>query len=99
MESVNSKREIVNIEYKEKNKVKTVAVDQNFDESQIQMKISELIEEIEGKKQCKVCGYKNRELRRHVEVHIEGLHYSCQPCGKTFRSKNSLSKHKYTFHK
>ena len=75
--------------------VKTVDVDQNFDESQIQTKILELIEEKDGKKHCKVCGYNSEKLKRHVEVHIEGLSYSCQPCGKTFRSKNSLTFHRY----
>ena len=88
-------REIVNYECEEKRSVKTVAVGQNFDESQLQTKILELIVEKDGKKQCKVCGYNSEKLKRHVEVHIEGLSYSCHPCGKTFRSKNSLTFHKY----
>ena len=95
LEFPSKQREMVNYEYEEKRSVKTVAVDQNFDESQIQTKILELIEERNGKKHCKVCGYNSKELKRHVEVHIEGLSYSCHPCGKTFRSKNSLTFHKY----
>ena len=95
VETVYTKREIE--KYEENKNIKTVAVDENFDETQIQMKIQELIEDRNGKKQCKVCGYSNvKNLGRHVEVHIQGLSYNCQTCGKTFRYKIiSISKHDY----
>ena len=95
VETVYTKREIE--KYEEKKNIKTVAVDENFDETQIQRKIQELIEDRNGKKQCKVCGYSNvKNLGRHVEVHIQGLSYNCQQCGKTFRYKIiSISKHEY----
>ena len=51
---------------------------------------------------CKVCNYRSNhktKLTNHIETHIEGLSYSCSVCHKTFRSRNSLKKHKSIFHK
>ena len=53
---------------------------------------------------CKICGKimrakdmgsARKDMRRHVETHIEGLSYTCPTCSKVFRSVNSLNKHKY----
>ena len=47
--------------------------------------------------ECKSCGRTARtssDIRRHVEVHIEGLSFKCQTCGNTFRSRNILNRHK-----
>ena len=49
--------------------------------------------------ECKSCGKTARtssDIRRHVEVHIEGLSFECQTCGSTFRSRNLLNRHKST---
>ena len=35
----------------------------------------------------------------HVETHIEGVTHGCNICSKTFKTRNSLDKHKYTYHK
>ena len=46
--------------------------------------------------ECKSCGKTARtssDIRRHVEVHIEGLSFECQTCGNTFRSRNHLKTH------
>ena len=40
-----------------------------------------------------------RDMRNHVETHIEGLAYPCKVCGKEYRSNNSLQKHKSTYHR
>ena len=51
--------------------------------------------------QCKACGKvgnHDRNMKRHVEIHIDGLSYDCPLCDKTFRSKNSFNFHKYTYH-
>ena len=51
---------------------------------------------------CKVCNYSKkvkRDVVKHIETHIEGLSYSCSVCTKTFRSRNSLDKHKSVYHK
>ena len=56
---------------------------------------------------CKVCGrifggaLKRAKFnaKRHVEIHIEGLVYTCSVCSRTFRSKKSLNNHEYSNHK
>ena len=60
----------------------------------------------DGRNECTVCGKKQgnesgakSNLKRHIETHLEGLSFSCQLCGKTFRSTNSFNTHKTRFHK
>ena len=69
-------------------------------------KYNEFMED--GHVKCTVCGkqssedvkrFRLRNMRKHVEIHMEGLSYSCPMCDKTFRSKNALSCHKYVYHK
>ena len=51
---------------------------------------------------CKLCGFtakKPSAVKNHIETHLEGLSYSCQQCGKAFRSNNSLRNHKSTYHR
>ena len=46
---------------------------------------------------CKTCGKvanRNSDIRKHVEIHIEGLSFECQFCGKSFRSRVILKQHK-----
>ena len=55
--------------------------------------------DVDGTKkwQCIICNRVSRDLsnaKEHVEVHIEGLSFSCQSCDKTFRSRNALRQHK-----
>ena len=63
----------------------------------------------DGTVSCKICGrnFQARNIRKadarknarsHVEIHIEGLVYTCTECSKTFRSKNSLNFHVYKYH-
>ena len=50
---------------------------------------------------CKVCNKSSKEnnnMRKHAEVHIEGLSFPCQLCGQTFRSRKVLSYHKLSKH-
>ena len=68
----------------------------------VEDKIQELIERSEGMNYCKVCDYKSDRLfntKEHVEIHIEGLSYSCQLCDKTFRSRHALRTHSSRNHK
>ena len=47
--------------------------------------------------QCIICNQVSRDLshaKEHVEVHFEGLSFSCQSCDKTYRSRNALRQHK-----
>ena len=54
---------------------------------------------------CKICGklFGGKDAKSnakiHVEVHIEGLIYTCYLCDKKFRSKSSLSMHRSRKHK
>ena len=68
----------------------------------VEDKIQELIERSGGMNYCKECDYKSSRffnMKEHVEIHIEGLSYTCQICQKTFRSKNTLRSHSLYNHK
>ena len=51
--------------------------------------------------QCKVCGKegKGNAIKDHIEAHhLEGIVLPCDQCEKTFRCRNSFSKHRRTDH-
>jgi len=51
---------------------------------------------------CTVCGKegKNSNIMDHIEAkHLEGVSIPCGFCEKSFRSRNGLRHHKYSFHK
>ena len=51
---------------------------------------------------CKVCGKEGTwgQIRDHIEAkHITGISTPCDLCGKSFKSRNSLANHKYTYHR
>ena len=75
---------------------KIVSAVQSMSSWEVDDRIQELIERREGLLYCQVCDYKTNRLsnvKEHVEIHIEGLSYTCQFCDKTFRSKNSYRVH------
>merc|ERR1712243_23074 len=46
---------------------------------------------------CNACGKFGREkgnIRKHVEIHVDGLSFSCNVCFNTFRSRMMLNNHK-----
>ena len=50
---------------------------------------------------CKSCGRSAKwvsDMRKHVEIHIEGLSFPCPHCDKTFRSRYVLKGHKKSHH-
>ena len=50
---------------------------------------------------CKVCGKEGSHIniQQHIEArHITGLTHTCGICGKKFKTKNSLTVHKYKYH-
>ena len=55
--------------------------------------------------QCTVCGKTTkgkdatRDLKRHIETHIDGLSYPCKICGKFSRTSRGLLHHKSKYHK
>ena len=64
--------------------------------------VNELVNTENGVFICKACGKTGNDksnMKRHAEIHIEGMSYSCPSCDKTFRSKNALNIHVSRFHK
>ena len=88
-----------------------MAVVKNNPESQDFKQVEKLDENIvvgaDGRTlSCGICSktlsrpYSKHEMRRHVESHLKNeLSYTCNLCGNTFRSSNSLKTHKTAFHK
>jgi len=63
--------------------------------------VDQLVKNADNMFECKSCGRTARsssDIRRHVEIHIEGLSFDCQICGNSFRTRCSLAKH-YKKHK
>ena len=70
--------------------------------SEVDTKFSELIVREENMYRCTVCDRKMKskaDMSRHLETHLSGLSYECPTCGKSFRSTNSLNKHKSVYHR
>ena len=70
--------------------------------SEIETKFSELIVKEDDMYRCTVCDrimQKRINMSRHLETHLSGLTYECPTCGKSFRSTNSLNKHKSVYHR
>ena len=67
----------------------------------LKQKVDDLIEQNGENWSCKVCGKVanksitswKRNLQRHTQIHMEGLTYTCNLCGKEFRCKVYLDKH------
>ena len=46
---------------------------------------------------CKICNkwdIKASQIKRHAEIHIQGLSFPCNTCGGSFRTRKLLSNHK-----
>ena len=71
---------------------------------EIKRKTLELFETKDGDFNCLACDFTSSGksgkwlMKRHIEVHFDGLSYPCTLCNKEFRSKNSLVYHKSTNH-
>ena len=73
-----------------------------FTPEEIEEKIKEIHQKIDGVWTCMVCDYtstKSTNVKVHVEKHMDGLSYRCDVCRKEFRLINSLNWHKSTVHK
>ena len=80
---------------------KSVAVVSSASNLEAKAAVDDLVEKTENGYMCKACGKttKTLDIRRHVEIHIEGLSFDCQFCEKSFRSRNVLNTHKSTQHR
>ena len=64
--------------------------------------INGLIEKVTTGFECKCCGKTSSlsgDMRKHVEIHIEGLSYDCTLCEKSFRSHKLLNNHRQRNHR
>ena len=62
----------------------------------------EIIREPGGVFKCGRCQKqfnKISNVKEHIETHFDGLSFPCQLCGKDFRSRQCLRKHKINHHK
>ena len=71
---------------------------------EIKRKIGKLYEKTDGGWRCLVCEHTNSgqmssNIRMHVEIHLDGLVYTCKLCSQEFRSRNDLNNHKTSHHK
>ena len=74
----------------------------NEDLDDLNQKILEMTDKVDGIYTCKVCGKTAKDktnLGKHIETHIDGLSFPCQECQKTYRSRESLRNHINTKHK
>ena len=80
---------------------RTMAVVSNATSLDAKAAVDNLVERTQEGWRCKACGktMKTLDIRRHAEIHIEGLSYQCPLCDKTFRQRNLLKSHKVTYHK
>jgi len=64
--------------------------------------VNEIVEKVEDGWRCNACGKtttRASDIRRHAEIHIEGLAFDCPLCGKTFRARKHVNNHKQKEHK
>ena len=71
---------------------------------EIDTKMRELYEKTDDGWKCLACdhiskGKGSSNIRWHVEIHMDGLCFTCNLCDKEFRSRNSLNRHKNYTHK
>jgi len=75
------------------------------DLDELDQKLYENMEKLPGGiYSCKICsktipGGRRRDMKFHVETHMEGLTFPCNTCGKDFRSRDSLRNHMHYKHK
>ena len=69
----------------------------------IEEKVSEYLEKVDTSNfRCTICGKesnRSRNMKNHIETHMEGLSFPCGNCGKIFRSRIQKQNHALRFHK
>jgi len=80
-----------------------IKFDQISNIEELDAKIIEYIEKTNGARwKCTVCGKTMKDktaAKEHVEVHFEGLAFSCEYCDKKLKSRKTLRSHTNRFHK
>jgi len=78
-----------------------VSQNETLNETSVQV-IEELMVKVENGWSCKHCGKiftLKGVLKRHVEIHTEGLVIICDICNESFKTRNLLKNHKYRTHR
>ena len=76
-------------------------LNQDYSKEELTKAIDDLIVKDGSIWYCKTCGKTSNShgnMRKHVEIHIEGLSYPCPNCDNTFRSRNVLKHHRLAYH-
>ena len=75
-------------------KVAKIQADNLSSTNEVDEKINQyILKHPDGSYGCELCGKKatkKQHLQNHIETHLEGISYSCNQCGKQFRSRNSV---------
>ena len=69
---------------------------------EVEKKMESMLEKRVSGWTCKVCekvSVRKDNLKKHTEVHIEGIKRPCLTCGKIFKSRDSLSVHRAASHR
>ena len=104
----NGKNDLKTIQNLEVRSVQRTVSINGSDLNEIDAKIEENLEFLEdGHFRCRVCGkdstgnlkttygsIRKSNMKYHIEKHIEGLSFTCDLCGKEYRSRDSVRKHK-----
>ena len=84
-------------QYEMNNVLPTTLVNQLSSIDDVKATVEELIDCDGDSWICKPCGKRSSrksDMRKHVEIHIEGLSFGCQLCGQTFRLRIKFNNHK-----
>ena len=83
----------------------TLAVSGDTSSKDLKVKLDSMMEHFDNgdyKWKCTVCekaSTTRRNMRNHIETHIEGLSYPCEQCGKVSRSSSALAMHVSSYHR
>jgi len=82
----------------------TISLNASSSVDEIEQKVTENLGKNEnGDYMCNLCGKVGgkliRNMKNHIETHLEGISFFCSICGKQFRSRNSMNCHKSMLHK
>ena len=84
------------ISYKVDRTVSIVAQQRSNVYDEAKRAVDQLIMKVGDMWTCKTCDRSaktNCQIRKHAEIHIEGLSFPCQICGEAFRSRILLNNH------
>ena len=94
--SVKSRRKVARQQRQEQKYVDKRLDVTSMTPEKVEVEVEKLYQKTDGVWSCLVCpftNFKKYSLKRHVEVHVHGLSYTCNFCQEEFSLKNSLDGH------